>query len=287
MNDSTFNALISLLDDPDPQVYQQVEEQLITLGTSGIGKLEEAWEKCSSNQLIQARLEELISRIQITFYTDQLLEWRKEGGNDLLEGWILLTQAQYPSLNKQKYRNEVQRLVSKIWLQMDPRMNEIERLCVINKQFYTVERYTGNYQDPDKPDNVFLSHLIDTHQGNSLSLSALYLIICQQLDIPLQVVNFMGYYAIRCYRRNAHFYIDAYNQGMFFTPQQVQEFLQKLNVESNVSFYKPLSNIYIILNMINTLIAQYRQAEQNAKADKFDKLLKDIEIKFPDVPPLY
>jgi regulator of sirC expression with transglutaminase-like and TPR domain len=280
MNDSTFNALISLLDDPDPHVYQEVEEQLFTLGASGIEKLERAWEQCSTNQIIQSRLEELISRIQITSYTEQLMEWRKAGGNDLLEGWIILTCCQYPTLNKQKYRNEVQRLVAKIWLQMDPRMNEIERLCVINKHFYTVERFTGNYQDPDKPDNIFLSHLIDTRQGNSLSLSALYLIVCQQLDIPLQVVNFMGYYAIRCYRRNVHFYIDAYNQGMFFTPQQVQEFLQKLNVESNVSYYKPLSNIYIILNMVHTLISQYRTVGLEAKAQKFEQLLQDIEIKF-------
>lgn len=278
MNDDRFNALIRLLDDPDPVVTQHVEDELFRLGPQGIEKLEAAWESVA-DALVQSRIEELISRIQISHYSRQLLNWRLAGGKDLLEGWLLLTQMQYPMLNVVKYRNELQRLISKIWLQLDSRMNELERLIAINKQLYSVERFSGNYKEPERPENNYISFLIDTKQGNSLSLSALYLIVCEQLDIPLQVVNFMGYYAIRCYRRNSHFYIDAYNQGMFFTPQQVQDFLKKMDAEQNVNHYKPLSNIYIILDLIKALIGAYGNDNQPNKAALFDRLLREIEIK--------
>jgi regulator of sirC expression with transglutaminase-like and TPR domain len=278
MNDDKFKALIRLLDDPDPVVTKHVEEELFTLGPQGIEKLEAAWESVD-DALVQSRIEELISRIQISHFSGQLLSWRMSGGQNLLEGWLLLTQMQYPMLNVSKYRNELQRLVSKIWLQLDSRMNELERLIAINKQLYSVERYSGNYKESERPENNYISFLLDTKQGNSLSLSALYLIICEQLDIPLQVVNFMGYYAIRCYRRNSHFYIDAYNQGMFFTPQQVQEFLKKMDAEQNVNHYKPLSNIYIVLDLIKALITAYGNDNQPSKAALFDRLLREIEIK--------
>jgi regulator of sirC expression with transglutaminase-like and TPR domain len=278
IEESTFRALVSLLDDPDPFVTSEVEKQLFGLGLNGIERLEQIWEQTDS-AIIQHRIEELIGRIQLTSLTEQLLNWRKGGGEDLLEGWLILTQIQYPTLNLQKYRNAVSSLVSRIWIHLDERMNEIEKLCVVNKYFYQIESYSGNYQEPEKPDNNYLSVLIDSKKGNSLSLSALYLTICNQLNIPLQVVNFVGYYAIRCYRRTSHFYIDAYNQGMFFTPQQVQEFLEKMNVEDKVNHYKPLSNIYIILSIIQQLIQNYQQIE-SPKADIFEKLLKDIEITF-------
>lgn len=278
MNEDKFNALIRLLDDPDPVVTQHVEEELFGLGPKGIEKLEAAWESVG-DAIVQARIEELISRIQITHFSGQLLQWRLAGGESLLEGWLLLTQLQYPMLNVQKYRNEIQRLVSKIWLQLDSRMNELERLITINKQLYSVEKYAGNYAAPERPENNYLSFLIDTKQGNSLSLSALYLIVCEQLEIPLQIVNFVGYYAIRCYRRTSHFYIDAYNQGMFFTPQQVQDFLKKLDVEQNVNHYKPLSNIYVILDMIQALITAYGNDNQPEKAALYERLLREIEIK--------
>lgn len=279
MTDQRFNALISLLDDTDPQVSEQVESELFRMGHPAIPRLEQAWE-VQTDTTVQQRLEELIFKIQVTHYTHELFEWRMEGGRDLLDGWITLTQIQFPTLNVQKYRNEINRLVNKIWLMTNPGMNDIEKLCVVNKFLYHNEHFAGNYKDPDRAENNYFSFLMDGKKGNSLSLAALYYIICQQLEIQLQVVNFMGYYALRYYQYNSHFYIDAYNKGMFFTPQQVQQFLKKLKAEENVFTYKPMSNIYLVLQLIGALSASYEQAGQDDKAQLFEQLLKDIEVNF-------
>jgi regulator of sirC expression with transglutaminase-like and TPR domain len=279
LSDSTFEALIRLLDDNDPVVASHVEEELIRLGTSGIERLEKAWEKTEDNT-IQGRLEELITRIQTGHFTQELYDWRMGGGGDLLEGWLTLTQLQYPTLNGQKYRNEINRLVNRAWLLMHPSMNDLERLSVVNKLLYSSENYNGNYKDPERPENSHLSFVIDAKKGNSLAMASLYYIVCQQLDIHLQVVNFMGYYALRYYQPNSHFYIDSYNKGMFFTPQQVTQFLKKLKAESNVNTYKPLSNIYIILQMIEHLKTAHRTAEQHEKLALYEQLERDIDVSF-------
>jgi regulator of sirC expression with transglutaminase-like and TPR domain len=141
-----------------------------------------------------------------------------------------------------------------------------------------MEAYSGNYKDPENPDNNFISSVIDKKTGNSLTMCMLYAIISEELGIPLQIVNFQGYFALRYYSRDSHFYIDAYNKGLFFTPQQVERFLQKLGVNENVNQYKPLSNIYTILNLISAIIMLYQRSGETAAAERFIYLNSAIEI---------
>lgn len=278
MNDTKFNALVHLLDDPDPEVAELVEAELSSLGQEGISRLERAWETIEDS-VLQQRLEALIARIQIGHITEELYAWRQGGGSDLLEGWLLLTQVQYPTLNVQKYRNEISRLANKTWLETNSGMNDLERLSVINRMLYTREGYMGNFADADRPDNLFLSKIIDSKKSNSLGMSLLYHLLCEQLQIPMQVVNFKGYYALKYYQPNAHFYIDTFNKGMFFTPKQVQQFLQKMNVDDNLNHYKPLSNIYILLHLIDHL-TEANATDHPDRAQRFRQLRKDIDISF-------
>lgn len=279
MEDNKFNALIKLLDDEDPRVAEQIEGELFGLGLAGIERLEDAWEQIADRS-IQTRLEELIYRIQVQHFTKEIYEWRLGGGKKLSDGWLLLNQIQYPTLDTQRYHDELSRLANRIWLGMNNGMNDLERLCVVNRMLFTSERFKGNYDEHTKPENNYLSYLIDTKRGSSLSLSAFYYVVCQALDIPLQVVNFHGYYALRYQSHDNLFFVDAYNKGLFFTPQQVTQFLGKLKVDTNLNSYKPLSNIYILLHLIKHLKDAYVADENSQKAEVFDQLLKDIEIRF-------
>lgn len=280
MDTGKFNALIRLLDDTDPFVAEKVEGELMTMGLDAIPRLEAAWEQ-AEDSLIQARIEELIHSMQFNHYTGELLQWRLAGGRNLLEGWMLLTQVQYPTLNVQKYYNEVDRLVHKSWLLFNSAMNDVDKLCAINKLLYSVEGYTGNYKEPFSPENNYLSSLLDQHRGNSLTLCALYQAIAAKLDIPLQLVNFNGYYALRYYSRDTHFYVDAYNKGILFTPPQVSHFLRKHNAPDDVRTYKHLSNTYIVLDILNHLKEHYRMQENEQKVELFGRVQERIQVAFP------
>jgi regulator of sirC expression with transglutaminase-like and TPR domain len=278
MTDSKFQALVRLLEDTDPEVSTAVEAELLRLGPAAISRLERAWEK-QTDSLIQSRLEDLIDKIQFSHLQEELMLWKNSGGHDLIYGWLLLTQIQYPTINLQKYRNEINRLVNRIFLQINTKMTELEKLSQINTFIYRNEGYTGNYREIDRPENNYLSILIDTKNGNPISLSSLYLIICQLLDenIPIQVVNLDGYYALRYINTNTHFYIDAFNKGMFFTPKQVELFLHKRNANENVLNYPPMSNLLIIHHLILHLIYSYKQLKDNMKANRFLRLLNHLD----------
>ena len=62
-NSKEIAALISLLDDPDQMVYEQVSAKVLSLGTAIIPTLETQWEQ-SLDSFLQERIENLIHQIQ-------------------------------------------------------------------------------------------------------------------------------------------------------------------------------------------------------------------------------
>jgi hypothetical protein len=192
MERKKFEALLHLLDDSDETVIDAVDKELQSLGLEGIELLENAWERIE-NRTVQQRIEDVIQRIQFDHFSRGLEQWSSAKAPSLIEGWLLLTRFQYPTLNYALYQNEMSRLYNKIWLQFAPQMTLDWKLREINRQLFTFDNYKGNYDEPDKPDFLYFNRLIDTKKGNSLSLCMLYLAVCQELDIPLKIVNFMGF----------------------------------------------------------------------------------------------
>ena len=63
MNKHELKALISLLDDPDVEIYRELEDKLITCGPEVIPLLEQSWET-SFDVLLQGRIEQIVHKIQ-------------------------------------------------------------------------------------------------------------------------------------------------------------------------------------------------------------------------------
>ncbi len=279
INEKQFNAMVRLLDDEDPVVQQQIEQELKDMGLEAISRLEGILPTLEDNA-IQEQVEAMIARLQSQQIGEQLYEWRKGGGEDLLEAWMLINQIEHPGMDTQVFHNAINRLASRTWLQINVGMNDLEKLSVINRLLYSMEAFSGNHGSPEAPDNNHISFVLNEKQGNSLSMCMLYSILSEKLGVPLQIVNFNGYFALRYLSRDSHFYIDAYNKGLFFTPQQVERFLKKLGAEDNLNTYKPLSNIYVILQLLQALEATHKLANNDEQVARYQEIQKAIEIRF-------
>ena len=64
-NDSRLPALLSLMDDPDAEVYDAVCTSILAYGKAAIPGLEALWEH-SADSLLQDRIETLIHRVHFT-----------------------------------------------------------------------------------------------------------------------------------------------------------------------------------------------------------------------------
>lgn len=279
LTESEFKALLFLLDDDDPEVSAHVWGKLMALGDSGVERLEAEW-LSSSDPEMQRRLEEVINRIHHKGLAKELLEWRKDGGRDLLKGWYLVSKFQFPELDYQKYRNEVNRLVNKTWLEINNQMDPIQKLKVVNHILFKMEGYGPNTTRPNFPHNSHLNYLIDHQQGNAVSLSLLYLIICKQLDLNVSGVILPGYFILMYKDEKHEFYIDVFNGGHTFNRARLEGYLKQVNVQEKPSYFTPTSNIYIILNLIATISHDYATNDKQDKVAELQELLEDIDIKF-------
>ena len=104
MEKQELNALISLLDDPDEKVYEQISIKILSLGEEIIPVLEDAWEH-SFDTLIQNRIENIIHQIQFDIIKDALKDWAQPDQQNLLEGALLIARYQYPDIDVQKIKD--------------------------------------------------------------------------------------------------------------------------------------------------------------------------------------
>ncbi|MEM7656803.1 MAG: transglutaminase family protein [Bacteroidota bacterium] len=278
MNETEFNALIRLLDDDDPEIEAHIQEKLLSLGQEGIPRLETAWEQ-SSNEVISSRIEDLIHRIQTKDTINDLKRWREHGGGSLFKGWFLISQFRYPGMDLMQYKNEINRLVHRIWLETRAGMDLGDKLKVINRMLFGRESYRGVDQRKIEPRHYFLNQTIDHKKGTPLALGLLYLMLCDELDLPIEGIILPGYFILTYPDDQQEFYIDPYNKGNFFLRDDLKRSLKQMNVKEHERFFRPTNREEILYRMIRRIMKRFEQAKDEEWVQAYFQLLQSV---FPD-----
>jgi regulator of sirC expression with transglutaminase-like and TPR domain len=278
MKDKEFRALVKLLDDDDPVVATHVESQLLSMGESVIPRLEVQWEE-TGNEVIQSRIEDMIQLIQSRKTIEELKGWRQNGGEDLLEGWQLVSRLHFPGLELLPIKHEINRIVNRTWLELRDSMSPAEKLAVLNRMLFTKEKYRANAKDPENPENLFLPSFIERKKGSPISLGMLYMIICEKLDLKVNGLILPGYFALHYSDGKSEFYIDVFNKGAFFVRKDLEKFLGKLNLQEDPKYFSPSSKVFVLLELIRNLIGFYLRKKQRDKAEIFMKLIEELDIR--------
>jgi regulator of sirC expression with transglutaminase-like and TPR domain len=280
-NIAEIDALVKLLDDPDEEVYQHVQERLLMYGNEVISYLEIAWEQ-SLDTLLQERIENLVHTIQFNTVKEDLNLWYQSGAFDLLQGALIINRYQYPDLEEQEIINGIEEIKREIWLGLHQEMSSIEKIKLINYVFYHQYGFSGNTKNHHDPQNSYLNQVLSSRKGNQVSLAIIYATLAQKLDIPVYGINLPQHFILGYIDDNAiekeHgvlFYINAFNKGAIFGKHDVDQFLRQLNLEPKPGFYSPCSNTEIIRRVIRNLISAY---EDQGAADKVEELKQLQEL---------
>jgi regulator of sirC expression with transglutaminase-like and TPR domain len=286
MNTSELNALISLLDDPDENIFEHVNGQILAQGSTIVSELEQAWEQ-SKSTLQQQRIENLIQKIQFSTTSASLVEWINSGGKDLLEGALIISKYQFPDLNVKKLTAYVEQLKQDIWIELNPNLTALEQVRVINHILFEVHYFIGNNVDFHNPHNSFINMVLESKRGNPLSLSIIYAILAQKLAMPIYGVNlpqhfilaYMGgesTYGLYDLDKNKEvlFYINAFSKGTVFNRNEVEVYLQQLKLTPSDNYFYPCSNIEMIKRMINNLLFAFERISNEQKTNDMKQLLK-------------
>ncbi len=280
-----LEALINLIDEPDETIYHKIRERILSYGKDAVPYLEQAWEE-NLQALAQKRIEILLHKMQFTALYDDLNNWYSLGGSNLLMGYLLVSKFQYPSLEEEKIRKELDRIKKDIWLELNTELTAFEKVNLVNNIFFTENKFEAVKNDDRNPLYYYLNNLLETRKGNHLSLAMLYLIIASQAELPVYGVDLPDHFILAYMKEMAgmpdkdlsggwvFFYIDPYHKGEILGHGLIDAFLKSRKYDQNNQYYyRPCTNIAIIKRLLNELFDAYKEVGNAVKCDELSILL--------------
>lgn len=275
-----LEALISLLEDPDRQVYDTVADRLIELGEDVVSPLEKRWEITLKPDL-QVRIENVIKTIQFNTLQRGMDSWKGGGGSDLLFGAYLIARFHYPDLEYDFLNEKIEKIRKDIWLELNNELTALEKVKVINYFLYDIHGFDKSSKKAHTPQLYMVNHVMDTHKGGPVMLGLIYAELARRLGLPIFGVNlprnFVLCYYDEDYREDPNgilFYINPSDKGAALGLKELKHFLNHLKIEERDFYFTPCSNVDIIERLVINLQYAYEKSGQSEKAESLKQLLR-------------
>jgi regulator of sirC expression with transglutaminase-like and TPR domain len=275
MQESELKALVSLLDDEDKQVSSHVEEKILSIGKEAIPFLEHEWES-NLNPAVQARIEELIHVLQYELLKERLKNWYAGEEHDLLTGMWILATYQYPEIELEKLRQDLEQIYYETWLEFRPDLYPYDQVKVINSVLFNKLKFGANTKNFHSPGNSMINVVLESHKGNPITLCVIYMLVAQKLKLPVSGVNLPNLFILTYKDDNHQFYINAFNRGLIFSKQDIENYINELHLVPQTSFYEPCNSIDIVRRALRNLVMSFEKMGEHAKAEEVKLLLIEI-----------
>ena len=288
MNKTKLEALINLLDDPDSTVFGMVEKELLKGNDDIIPVLEQKWES-SFDESCQQRIENIIQHIQFKETRHRLKMWLKRNENErsLLNGFCHVDRFQYPDLNPQNLQLKVETLRKSIWLELNNSLTLLEKITILNHFLFNLNGFTVNHSNPHSAQNCFLNQILDTKNGNPVSISIFYTLLARSLELPAAMIDFPKNPLVAIVdaklARKVHgssqssdvlFYINPSNKGAITSRKEIEYHLKKNEYLPIHEYTEPKSDVLFIQRLLESLVESYQSLGYPDKAERANQLLK-------------
>ncbi len=252
-----INALFTLIDDPDEEVYTTVSEKIVAFGKNIIPNLEHLWETTLSED-VQERIEMIIHHLHFTDLQNDLIDWRDSGYHDLLCGALLVSKFQYPDLPTTPVLQDIEKIRRNVWLELNSFLTPLEQANVLSSIMYNYYNLKGVEVSYEHPDDFFIHKVLECKKGNALTNGILYQVMCDLLDINAKIINIPKQCIIAFYHSDydasthignpqdkIHFYVDA-TTGKAFSHKDVENYFERLSLPPTAFHFKPQSHVKLI-----------------------------------------
>ncbi len=285
-NPRELAALIRLVEDPDPTIYGHVKDKLIGFGKSAVPAIEETWQQTVAENEYQDRLKNIIHEIRINEIKTELARWKASSNRDLFKGSVILSKLHFPEIDEKKVEEELEKIKQKVWLEINENNTAFEIVKIFNHVLFDICGFESSKNNFYAPQNSFINTVLESRKGNPLSLSILYSIIAQRLQIPIYGVNLPNHFVLGFVDefktlkmlgfsddRNVLFYINPFSRGRIFDHNEIENYLRSLNLPFDKDYFEPCSNTEILKRMLNNLSYSYTRVGEEQKVQD----LKEIQ----------
>jgi regulator of sirC expression with transglutaminase-like and TPR domain len=266
-------ALINLLSDEDPAVYQAVRGKILSCGQSAIEWLRP--HTLSSDPALRRRAQEIIQHLARQTADDRFLTFCLKEGNDLdlEQGSWLLARTQYPDINAEAYQALFDSYAGELRERLDLRADADQILATFNEYVFDVLRFKGNEQNYYDPENSYLNRVVDRRMGNPINLCLIYLLLARRLRLPVVGIGLPGHFICRFQSSSEEYYIDVFNRGKLWTKANCIQYLLLRNYKVQDDYLVPMSPRRLLMRICGNLHQIYHHLEMTEEATRLQRYL--------------
>lgn len=246
-------ALISLLADDDPAVYQTVRGKLLACGKEVCEWLRP--HLLSGDPLIRRRALEIVHHFSREDNDARFIAFCLNTGEefDLEHAVGLLARTKYPGVNIEAYTALYDLWAEELRTRVDVTGDGEQILLAINKYLFEELGFEGDEQYSENPENCYVTRVVDKRSGNPISLSAIYLFIAKRLKLPVTGIGLPYHFVCRYQSSVKEIYIDAFRRGRFWTKADCIKHLINTNHGLQEGHLAPVSPRRILMRMCANL----------------------------------
>jgi regulator of sirC expression with transglutaminase-like and TPR domain len=275
MKETELKALVSLLDDDDKEIITQVQEKILSIGTSIIPVLEREWES-NFNPSLQQRIENIIHTLQYQLLKERMVDWYMSEEKDLLTGMWIVATYQYPEIELEKLKQDIDKIYQETWLEFRDDLVSYDQVKVVNSVLFGKLKFGANSKNFHSPGNSMINVVLETHKGNPITLCVIYMLVAQKLKMPVQGVNLPNLFILSYKNDHTDFYINAFNRGLIFTRKDIENYIHEIHLVPQRSFFEPCTNLEIIQRVLRNLIMSFDKMGEHEKAEEVKLVLFEI-----------
>jgi regulator of sirC expression with transglutaminase-like and TPR domain len=266
-------ALISLLGDEDPAIYQTVREKLLSFGPAAFQWLQPYL--LHSDPLLRRRAREIVDHFGRQNADTQFLAFCLRQGEDfdIEEGVLLLAQTQFPGINLSAYVALLDSYASDLRVLIDPDADAEQVLATINDYLFERLGFFGNEENYYQPENSYINCVLDRRTGNPISLSLVYLFVARRLKLPMTGIGLPGHFICRYQTSTSELYIDAFNRGKLLSKADCIKYLLHTNHSLQEGHLAPVTSRRILLRICANLHQIYTQLEAREEISRLQRYL--------------
>jgi regulator of sirC expression with transglutaminase-like and TPR domain len=272
--ESEKKALLNLLADEDPRIYQTIRARILSFGPAAVRWLQPS--TLSSDPILRRRTCEIIQFLLRQMADNKFLAYCLTQSDDLdiEEGALMLAQTQYPEINQLAYQALFDSYASDLREQIDPSASAEHIIAVINHYLFEELGYHGNEESYYDPDNSYLNRVVDRRTGNPISLCTIYLAVARRLKLPLVGIGMPGHFLCRYQTATEELmFIDAFNRGKILSRADCVKYLVHTRDGFKDSFLAPLSGRRTLLRMCSNLHQIYSQLSLTDEIARFQRYI--------------
>jgi len=287
--DKQFIALVSLLDDPDENVFMLIRKKLLESELNEINMYQNYYESLEDG-VVKQRFKFILSDMLRQVTVHKLMRWRDSDKQDIAEALLHVSAFLEPGIDTYKLNEKIDALSKEIWLELNHNLTSLEKIKVVNHLLFVIHALKGKQND-EAVHLYYPSYVLQTGYGNAFALGMLYLAILQNNNLPVYGVDLPGHFLLAYTRdywmpgwpfeesNKVLFYINPFKNGAVFTAREIEAYLEQSQLKKKETYFIPCTNEKLVVRYLKAVQQINTQLNKLDVADNIESLLKQLFLK--------